>query len=150
MDPHSVKSVRIRNYYSLYFPAFGLNAESISPYSIRMRKNTDQNNSECGHFFRITYQACKMELFCENHIVNQFVLLHLRVLIVPHMFSSKTCHKRDVTCLWNLGQWRQNRQKVGAENWLTHSNSGVAKPLKFPLKISKNQNSLKYINTYIS
>ena len=70
MDPHNVKSVRIRNYYSLYFPAFGLNAESISPYSIRMRKNTDQSNSEYGHFLRSTYQASKMKLFCENHIVN--------------------------------------------------------------------------------
>ena len=24
----------------------------ISPYSVRMRENTDQNNSECGHFSR--------------------------------------------------------------------------------------------------
>ena len=25
---------------------------SISPYSVRMRENTDQNNSEYGHFLR--------------------------------------------------------------------------------------------------
>ena len=35
-EAHCVKSVRIRSYSSPYFPAFGL--------------NTDQNNSEYGHF----------------------------------------------------------------------------------------------------
>ena len=50
-----------------YLPAFGLIAERysvslriqsecgkilISPYSVRMRENTDQNNSEYGHFLR--------------------------------------------------------------------------------------------------
>ena len=34
---HYVKSVRIRGY--------------SGPYSVQMRKNTDQNNSEYGHFF---------------------------------------------------------------------------------------------------
>ena len=33
-----IKSVRIRSY--------------SGPYSVRMRKNTDQNNSEYGHFLR--------------------------------------------------------------------------------------------------
>ena len=33
---HCVKSVRIRSYYG--------------PYSVRMQENTDQNNSEYGHF----------------------------------------------------------------------------------------------------
>ena len=47
---HCVKSVRIWRYSGLYFPVFGLN--SISPYSVRMLKNTDQNNSECGGFLR--------------------------------------------------------------------------------------------------
>ena len=32
-------------------PAFGLNIESISPYSVPMQENADLNNSECGHFF---------------------------------------------------------------------------------------------------
>ena len=32
-----VKSVRIRSYFGPYFHAFGLNTESISPYSVRMR-----------------------------------------------------------------------------------------------------------------
>ena len=33
-----------------YFPVFGL--KSISPYSVRMRENADQNNFEYGHFSR--------------------------------------------------------------------------------------------------
>ena len=49
---HYVKSVTLRK--KCYFPAFGLNTEglNISPYSVRMRENTDQNNSEYGQFSR--------------------------------------------------------------------------------------------------
>ena len=43
-----VKSVRIRDYSGPHFPTFGLNTER---YSVRMRENTDQNNSEYEHFF---------------------------------------------------------------------------------------------------
>ena len=46
---HCVKCVRIRSYSGPHFPAFGLN---ISPYSVRMRENADQNNSAYGHFSR--------------------------------------------------------------------------------------------------
>ena len=65
---HCVKSVRIRSYSSPYFPVFGLNTERylvslrtqsecgkilrISPYSVRMWENTDQNNSKYGQFLR--------------------------------------------------------------------------------------------------
>ena len=53
---HCVKSVRIRNYSGPHFPAFGPNMESrISPYSVRMREKTNQNNSEYGHFLRGEY-----------------------------------------------------------------------------------------------
>ena len=52
-----VKSVRIRSYSGSHFPAFGLKTERyygeilpISPYSVRMLENADQNNSEYGHF----------------------------------------------------------------------------------------------------
>ena len=47
-----MKSVVIRSYSVPHFPAFGLNTERyrISPYSVRMRENTEQNNSEYGHF----------------------------------------------------------------------------------------------------
>ena len=54
--PHCEKSVRIWSYSGPHFVAFGLNTEkySISPYSVRMRENTGQNNSEYGHFLRST------------------------------------------------------------------------------------------------
>ena len=44
---YCVKSVRIRSFSGPYFPAFGLNTERysvlcISPYSVRMRENTEQ------------------------------------------------------------------------------------------------------------
>ena len=37
-----------------YFSAFGLNTEirSIASYSVQIRENTDQKNSEYGHFLR--------------------------------------------------------------------------------------------------
>ena len=51
---HCVKSVRIRSYSGPYFPAFRLKTDilCISPYSVRMQENTDQNNFEYGHFSR--------------------------------------------------------------------------------------------------
>ena len=66
MAVHCLKSVPFWSYSGPYFPTFGLNTEryrvslriqsgcgkirSISPYSVRMGENTDQNNSEYGHF----------------------------------------------------------------------------------------------------
>ena len=44
---HCVKIVRIQSFSGPYFPAFGLR---VSPYSVRMRENTDLKNSEYGHF----------------------------------------------------------------------------------------------------
>ena len=43
---HCVKSVSIWSYSGPHFPTFGL------PYSVRLRENADQNNSEYGHFSR--------------------------------------------------------------------------------------------------
>ena len=45
MGQHCVKSVRIRSY--------------SGPYSVQMQENTDQNNSEYGHFSR---RAMDLEL----------------------------------------------------------------------------------------
>ena len=54
--PYCVKSVRIRSYSGANFPAFGVNMERywicLSPYSVRMWENADQNNFEYGHFLR--------------------------------------------------------------------------------------------------
>ena len=52
---HSVKGVHIRSYSVPYFPAFGLNTEKCS---VRIRENTDQNNSEYGQFSRSDYNNC--------------------------------------------------------------------------------------------
>ena len=44
-----------RPYLELFWPVFSrirTDYLCISPYSVRMRENTDQNNSECGHFSR--------------------------------------------------------------------------------------------------
>ena len=50
---HCVKSVRIRSFSGPYFPRNRTEYEeitSISPYSVRIRENTDQKNSEYGQF----------------------------------------------------------------------------------------------------
>ena len=47
---HCVKNVDIRSFSGLYFPAFGILTERYSPYSVRVRENMDQKNSEYGHF----------------------------------------------------------------------------------------------------
>ena len=53
---HCVKSVRIRSFSGPYCPTFGLNTErcsvSLRIQSDRMEENTDQKNSEYGHFLR--------------------------------------------------------------------------------------------------
>ena len=53
IDIYYLKSVRIWSYPGAHFPAFELNTERcISPYSLGMRENADQNDSEYGHFLR--------------------------------------------------------------------------------------------------
>ena len=46
---HCMKSVRIRTFSDPCFPTFGLNLER---YGVQMLENTDQKNSEYGHFSR--------------------------------------------------------------------------------------------------
>ena len=50
---HFLKSILIRNCSGPYFPTFGVNTERyfVSQCSVQMRENTDQKNSEYGHFF---------------------------------------------------------------------------------------------------
>ena len=67
---HSVKSVRIWSYSGPHFPAFGLTLR-ISPYSVQMQENVDQNNSKYGHFLR-------------------------NVFVIGHVISLKICW-RDIT-----------------------------------------------------
>ena len=46
-NAHCVKNVCIRSFTGPYFPIFGPNTE---PYSVQIRENTDEKNSEEGHF----------------------------------------------------------------------------------------------------
>ena len=58
---HYVKSVRIWSFSDPYFPTFGFNAEitTKSPYSVQMREDTDQKNSEYGHLLSSGYYMTK-------------------------------------------------------------------------------------------
>ena len=70
--PHCVKIVRIRCFFGPHFPAFGL--------------NTDQKNSEYGHFSRST----TFEIPCfSSTLVCQFEKLYLRQTIVNAFSQNK-------------------------------------------------------------
>ena len=46
----------------------------IFPYSVRMRENTDQNNSESGHFFHSEFV---LKIFKMRHLFNENILVVL-------------------------------------------------------------------------
>ena len=69
MHLQPVKSVRIRSYSGSYFPAFGLN-------SVRILENTDQNNSEYGHFFMHCYLK-------QTDVINRLEVLQKSFFLVP-------------------------------------------------------------------
>ena len=48
--------------FSRIWPEYG-KILGISPYSVRMRKNTDQNNSEYRHVLRSDYTISKLGIF---------------------------------------------------------------------------------------
>ena len=80
-------SVRIWTYSGLYIPAFGLNTERYTVF-IRIRENTDQNNSEYGHFLRsvINYNFCdfvsKSRHLLSDKVASKQHLLHTGFLEV--------------------------------------------------------------------
>ena len=70
--------------------------------------------------------TCKSDVFqsdekvfkkCCLHMVTEFVFLHLQVLIDPLMFSSYTCHKRDVTCIGNYASEGKTEAKSFAAQY---------------------------------
>ena len=77
VDNHCVKSVRSRSFSSLYFPAFGLYTERlrISPYSVQMRENADQKNSEYGQFMRLLIRRNIRKIFDDSDSM-KFDLFH--------------------------------------------------------------------------
>ena len=87
---HCVKGVRLRSYSGPHFPAFGLNMErySISPYSVRMRENADQNHSEYGHSSRSAYGHVRAHDRLKTiHLLNQNTYGHLSGLSPIHKFE---------------------------------------------------------------
>ena len=65
---HCVKSVRIRRY--------------SGPYSVQMRKDTDQNNSEYGHFSRGDYYVLGRELNVDD--MTQSIVLTLSYIMLKN------------------------------------------------------------------
>ena len=56
-----------------FFPAFGLNADRISPYVVQMRENMYQKNSEYEHFSCSAYLVWSLAF--RQRIAHQIVLL---------------------------------------------------------------------------
>ena len=96
---HCVKSFRIRSY--------------SGPYSVRMRKNTDQNNSEYGHFSRIEFAR---SIGKASHIFRQYQLddigTYFRFVKVKNIlrYDCSTCF---FVVLWYLRQkFSQTSNKI--------------------------------------
>ena len=68
---HCMKSVHIRSYSSPYFPT-----RRLDTYSVALRENTDQNNSDYGHFLRSTWR--KQQWYCR---IIRIIMLQLIVII---------------------------------------------------------------------
>ena len=86
---HCLKSVRIRSKSGPHFPAFGL---SISPYSVRMRENADQNNPEYRHFS--SSAGCYQGYFkSETQILDKIMISNLWLQVnVSHLHDHKFKH----------------------------------------------------------
>ena len=70
---YCVKSVRIRSFSGPYFPAFGLN---ISPYSVRMRENTEQKTPNTDTFHAVIISTTTKK---GNYEALQNILQRLKV-----------------------------------------------------------------------
>ena len=75
---HCVTSVRIWSYSGPYFSAFGLNT---GRQSIRMRENTDQNNSEYGYFLWSAY--LKKKFWVKFRVKVSPCIIIIRKIILP-------------------------------------------------------------------
>ena len=63
---HCVESVQIRSFFRSVFSRIRTEYGEIlriSPYSVQMRENADQNNSEYGHFLRNVLQIRIKKIF---------------------------------------------------------------------------------------
>ena len=83
-------------YSGLHFPELELNVErrSISPYSVRMREITDQNNSDYGHFSRSSTNQKKSPYLkgptknCFSQHVDEYSMLMFKSFILCNFWVS--------------------------------------------------------------
>ena len=126
-----MQRIQTRSFFYPYFLAFGLVSCSLNSHYL--------------------FKLIQFQRSLDSSTINQFALQHSQVLIDPHMFSSQVRHKRDVTCLGNLCQWRQNRgKKLGAQI----ANTCIINPRFFSLvkleTISPAAHFLDYVHVGIS
>ena len=72
----------------------------ISPYSVRMRKNTDPENSECGHFSRSVPHHKKEVLEKVFKILFRFRFLFF--LSFTQYQVASHCHREKLSKFWHL------------------------------------------------
>ena len=101
-----VKSLRIQSYSGPYFPTLVLR---ISPYSVRMRENTDQKNSEYGLFSR----SAESQRFSYVFMGYRKRLLVWNGLIEINYFS--TAIMKMLCFLWNLPKFKRLFQRLFPE-----------------------------------
>ena len=79
--------MRIRSYSGQHFLPFGLNTKilRISPYSVRMWENADQNKSEYGYFLRSYTNMNTPEMYYQKTIMNKTIFA--RRLHASQMFD---------------------------------------------------------------
>ena len=86
-NSHYVKSVHIWSSSGPYFPVFGL----TKPYLVRMLENTDQKNSEYGHFTCCVNPNVDAKALTNTRKSLLLVSIQIGILLRYHLFS--TCIK---------------------------------------------------------
>ena len=108
-DFNSYMALREKCPYSeLFWSAFSLirieyrEIPILSPYSFRMRQNTDLNNSEYGHLLR-SVEHSPMITFCETYKLRNLIKhttcfknLDCSILLTNRPFSSKTTFVMEI------------------------------------------------------
>ena len=81
-----MNSVHIQSYSGPHFSRIRTECgeiRSISPYSVRMRENADQNNSEYSHFLRS--ELNDLDISIEHSVNNYFVVFKKFPSYAPHI-----------------------------------------------------------------
>ena len=113
---------------------FGIRTEyggilCISPYSVRVRENSDQNNSEYGHFLRRV-----LDIFCQKDMLKlQYTFMGFPLVLKIKFFIKYFLIKCD-QIRRKLPIWSHLLKKVLMENLLFR-----AVPVYLPLTLLKLQ-----------